>query len=88
MSEKKGNSKRNSEYVVVQVRVPKRIAEFIQALGAFSGFTMEEFWKEEAVNTVRGILDSIAGSYVERDWLIEHYGLQKYIELEKQMKDC
>ena len=86
MGKKKSSS--SSGYVVVQVRVPKPIAEFIEALGAFSGFTMEEFWKEEAVNTVRGILDSIAGSYVERDWLIEHYGLQKYIKLEKDMKDC
>jgi len=86
MGKKKSDAKDESEYVVVQVRVPKRIAEFIQALGAFSGFTMEEFWKEEAVNTVRGILDSIAGSYVERDWLIEHYGLQKYIKFEKDMK--
>lgn len=79
MSKKKSSSS-NSEYVVVQVRIPKPVVEFIEALAAFSGFDVTEFWKQGLLDHVGAVLDS--QEHLEPDWLMDRYGLEKFL------KDC
>jgi len=78
MSKKKSDVKDESEYVVLQVRVPKAVAEFFNA---FSGSSVQAFCERELTVAAEKILESLAGVYcVDVSEIVERYGLEKFLD--------
>jgi len=78
MSKKKSDAKDESEYVVVQVRVPKAVAEFFNA---FAGSSIQAFCEEELTAAAEEILQSLAGVYcVDVSEIVERYDLERFLD--------
>jgi len=78
MNKKKSDVKDESEYVVLQVRVPKAVAEFFNA---FSGSSVQAFCERELTVAAEKILESLAGVYcVDVSEIVERYGLEKFLD--------
>jgi len=78
MSKKKSDVKDESDYVVVQVRVPKAVAEFFKA---FSGSSIETFCEKELTAAAEEILKSLAAVYcVDVPEIVERYGLERFLD--------
>jgi len=81
MNKKKSDAKDESEYVVVQVRVPKAVAEFFNA---FSGSSVQAFCERELTVAAEKILESLAGVYcVDVPEIVERYGLERFLDLKE-----
>ena len=74
------NTSSSTEYVEVQIKVPKYIYEFVEALANFSRTKIEQFWETELIDTVKSTIDCISGNYVDKDILIERYNLKQILE--------
>ena len=68
------------EYVEVQIKVPKHIYEFVEALANFSRTKIEQFWQTELIDTIKSTIDCISGNYIDTDVLIERYNLKQILE--------
>jgi len=77
MNKKKSDAKDESQYVVLQVRVPKAVAEFFNA---FSGSSVQAFSERELTVAAEKILESLAGVYcVDVSEIVERYGLERFL---------
>ena len=79
MSKKKSDVKDESEYVVVQVRVPKAVADFFNA---FSGSSVQAFCEKElivAAEKILGGLSDAEGYCVDVPEIVERYGLERFL---------
>jgi len=80
--ERKGASSSNSEYVVVQARVPKPIHDFLQAHIAYVKMSLDE-WVSEAIKAeVDGLIDEISvdpAFGLDKDELVKKYGLEEFV---------
>jgi len=78
MSKKKSDAKDESEYLVVQVRVPKAVAEFFNA---FSGSSVEAFCEKELTVAAKKILAGLSDVYcVDVPEIVERYDLEKFLD--------
>ena len=81
MNKRKSDAKDESEYLVVQVRVPKAVAEFFNA---FSGSSVQAFCEKELIVAAEKILESLAGVYcVDVPEIVERYGLERFLDLKE-----
>jgi len=81
MKKKKSNSSSN-EYVVVQVRVPKPIHDFIQAHIAYVKMSLDQ-WLSEAIKAeVDGLIDEISidpAFGLDKDEMVKKYKLEEFV---------
>ena len=81
MKKKKSNSSSN-EYVVVQVRVPKPIHDFIQAHVAYVKMSLDEWLSEAIKGEVDGLIDEISidpAFGLDKDEMVKKYKLEEFV---------
>ena len=79
MNKKKSDVKDESEYVAVQVKVPKAVADFFNA---FSGSSVQAFCEKELIVAAKEILSglsSIEGYCVDVPEIVERYCLERFL---------
>jgi len=87
MNKKKSDAKDESEYVAVQVKVPKAVADFFNA---FSGSSVQAFCEKElivAAKKILGGLSSVEGYCVDVPEIVERYGLERFLDWRKTGED-
>ena len=79
MNKRKSDAKDESEYLVVQVRVPKAVAEFFNA---FSGSSVQAFCEKELIVAAEKILEglSVESYCVNVSEIVERYGLERFLD--------
>jgi len=73
-------SKVETVKVRINAEVPKPLADFLTTFLAFAKITPEEFWQNEVTSSVRALVDSDFCGYLERNDLIQRYGLKQALE--------
>jgi len=82
MNKKKSDVKDESEYVVVQVRVPKPIHDFIQAHIAYVKMSLDEWLSEAIKGEVDGLIDEISvdpAFGLDKDEMVKKYKLEEFV---------
>jgi len=78
MSKKKSDVKDESDYVVVQVRVPKAVAEFFNV---FSGTGVKAFCEKELIVAAEKILGGLSDLYcVDVHEIVVRYDLERFLD--------